>query len=378
MLRCTKRTTLAHLFRSGVSAVKGDSAVTAWLHDNEIAQPTHILAAGKAAVAMFEGLPRAWRSFTPTLLITKTDHIGDTELGRNVEALEASHPVPDKASLLAGAKALSFVKKASSDSRLLVLISGGASSLVEHLEPHINYADLVALTMEALGEGADICEINRRRKNISAIKGGKLLAHFGGKSVKVLAISDVCGDGIDVIGSGLGASPSDPNFDYQSNVIASNAVARDAVARDADAKGLKVVLNEETMYADVANVAARIAKDVTEGPCGLYVYGGEPTIVLPKNPGKGGRNQALALELARHFRNRKDISGLVAGTDGTDGPTEAAGAFLDGDTFDMQPGATEALNLANSAHYLKCTGDQIITGPTGTNVMDLALLIKHS
>ena len=374
----SKRTTLTHLFRSGVTAVKGNNAVEAWLADNVIAQPTHILAAGKASVAMFDGLPRAWRSFTPSLLITKTDHIGNAVLGRNVTAIEASHPVPDKASLLAGQKALDFVKSVPRDGHLLMLISGGASSLVEHLMPNVTDTELVALTMEALGTGADIAEINRRRKDISEIKGGKLLRHFTGKSIHVLAISDVAGDGIDVIGSGLAAAPPDLDFDYCTHVIASNAVARDAVVRDANAKGLNVIVNQETMYADVADVAARIAKDVADGPCGLYVYGGEPTVVLPKNPGKGGRNQALALELARHFRNRKDIHGLIAGTDGTDGPTDAAGAYLDGDTFEMEPGAADALKHANSAQYLGRIGEQMITGPTGTNVMDLALLIKHS
>jgi len=116
---------------------------------------------------------------------------------------------------------------------------------------------------------------------------------------------------------------------------------------------------------------------VKNGPPGLYIYGGEPTVVLPKEPGQGGRNQALGLELARLFRDEDGISGLVAGTDGSDGPTNAAGAFLDGDSFDAKPGADEALLRANSGAFLAETGDQIVTGPTGTNVMDLALLIKE-
>ena len=376
-MRGAKRTILAHLFRSGVSAVKGDAAVKGWLKGAEISRPTHILAVGKAAVSMFEGLPREWRAFTPSLIVTKTDHLGNSDLGRNVVALEASHPVPDKMSLIGGKRVLDFVESCGSDSRLLMLVSGGASSLVEHLREGVDYAQLVDATMAALGEGADIAEINHRRKSLSAVKGGKLLSSFMGEQVHVLAISDVSGDGIEVIGSGLGACPDSPDFDYSVQIIASNVVAREAVVRDAQGRGLTVVANEETMYADVADVAAQIAQDVRDGPCGLYLYGGEPTVILPKNPGQGGRNQALALELARHFRNRSDVSGLVAGTDGTDGPTDAAGAFLDGDTFDLEPGADEALTRANSACYLARTGDQIITGPTGTNVMDLAILIKH-
>lgn len=376
-MRCTKRTTLSHLFRSGVAAVKGEAAVKNWLSLHEIDQPTHILAAGKAAVSMFEGLPKEWTSFAPGLLVTKTDHLGQTVLGQNVEAMETSHPVPDKASLLAGQKTLRFVSACGEDSRLLFLVSGGASSLVENLKDGFDYSDLLALTLAALGDGADIAEINSRRKQISAIKGGGLLAGFQGQQVTTLAISDVCGDGIDTIGSGIAAAPENPSFEYDCHIIASNSVARAAVARDATTKGLHVVANSEVMYTDVADVAERIASDVRHGPSGLYIYGGEPTVVLPENPGRGGRNQALALELARHFRKRDGICGLVAGTDGSDGPTDAAGAFLDGDTFDAEAGAEDALRNANSATFLAHTGDQIVTGPTGTNVMDLALVIKE-
>lgn len=374
---CSNRTTLTHLFRSGVIAVKGDNAVRSWLANEEITRPTHVLAAGKAAVAMFAGLPEAWRNAAPTLLITKTVHIGTAVFESNVTALEASHPMPDATSLRAGQSALEFVTSLPAQAQLLVLISGGASSLVEHLDPGVTLSDLEALTHEALCEGADIAEINRRRRSISAIKGGKLLSHFGGKSVHVLAISDVCGDGIDVIGSGLAAAHPSRSFLYRCDIIASNAVARDAVVQSAAVNGLKVVVNQESLYADVTEVASEIANVVNDGPNGLYVFGGEPTVVLPQTPGKGGRNQALALELARHFRKRTDISGLVAGTDGTDGPTNAAGAYLDGKTFETKPGAEAALKAANSGTYLELTGDQLITGPTGTNVMDLALLLKH-
>ncbi len=326
---------------------------------------------------MYLGLPADWRAFLPGLVITKTDHLGTVGLGRNIVAQEASHPVPDQMSLLAGRKALGFVNSCATDSHLLVLISGGASSLVEYLQDGFDFSDLISLTEASLGDGADICEINTRRRNISAVKGGRLLAGFPGQRVTALAISDVCGDGIDVIGSGLGAPPTSPSFDYASHIIASNAVARTAIAADAAKKGLKVIANSEVMYSDVTEVADRIAKDVIDGPAGLYIYGGEPTVVLPKNPGSGGRNQALALELASRFRNRNGISGLVAGTDGSDGPTKAAGAFLDGESYDAKPGADKALRQANSAAFLAHTGDQVITGPTGTNVMDLAILIKE-
>jgi glycerate 2-kinase len=373
-----RRNTLLSLFKEGVSAVRGDASVNAWLAACKLHHPTHILAVGKAATAMFEGLPSEWSTSVPTYLVTKTGHIGNTEFSGNVLALETSHPIPDLASLDAGKRALDFVANCGVGSRLLMLVSGGASSLVEHLKTDVQHKDLEALTRLALAEGMDISEINERRKSISAIKGGGLLASFKGKQVDVLAISDVAGDSIEIIGSGIGARPKDACFIYDCSIVASNAVAREAIERSAKSIGLKVISNEENMYADVPEIAARIANEILKGQDGLYIYGGEPTVILPKNPGQGGRNQALALDIARHIINRDGIVGLVAGTDGTDGPTDAAGAFLDGEVYLKLPGVEKAQKRADSGSYLARTGDLIITGPTGTNVMDLAIFLKHT
>jgi len=368
---------LLKLFQNAVAAVKGDTSVTAWLSHNGLRRPTHILAVGKAATAMFEGLPSDWRNTVATFLVTKTDHIGNTVFRENVKSFETSHPLPDQNSLDAGKGAANFVAKCGADSRLLMLVSGGASSLVEHLEPGVGLRDIETLTRSALAEGIDIGEINHRRRTISAIKGGQLLKRFSGAQVDVLAISDVAGDSIDVIGSGIGAPPEGASFTYQCNIVASNKVARDAVIQNANSVGIGVISNKENMYADLPKIASMIAKDILEGPSGLYIYGGEPTVTLPENPGHGGRNQALALEIARHIRKRIDIVGLVAGTDGTDGATDAAGALLDGKTYMKLPGARYALKRADSGSYFSRTGDLINTGPTGTNVMDLAIFLKH-
>lgn len=368
---------LLKLFQNAVEAVKGDKSVSTWLSHNELRRPTHILAVGKAATAMFEGLPTDWRTTVATFLVTKTDHIGATVFGENVQSIESSHPVPDHSSLDAGKGVADFVANCEADSRLLMLVSGGASALVEHLEHGVSLHDLETLTRSALADGLDIGEINHRRRAISAIKGGRLLKQFRGAQVVVLAISDVAGDSIDVIGSGIGARPDDAGFPYQCNIVASNKAARGAVAQTAKSVGIKVISNNENMYEKLPKVASMIAGDILEGPNGLYIYGGEPTVTLPQNPGNGGRNQALALEIAGHIRNRTDIVGLVAGTDGTDGPTDAAGALLDGKTYIKLPGAKDAQICADSGSYLSRTGDQINTGPTGTNVMDLAIFLKY-
>jgi hydroxypyruvate reductase len=253
-----------------------------------------------------------------------------------------------------------------------MLISGGASSLVEHLKPGVRFEDLEPLTSAALAEGVAIGELNRRRKAISSIKGGGLLTSFRGTRIDVVAISDVAGDIIDIIGSGIGVPPEGVGFSYACSIVASNAVARAVVERSAESIGINTISNKENMYADVPEIAARIANEILQGPPGLYVYGGEPTVVLPDNPGQGGRNQALALEIARHICNQGGITGLVAGTDVSDGPTDAAGAFLDGQTFLKQPGAEEARKRADWGAYLARTGNLLLTGPTGTNVMDMA------
>ncbi len=370
------RQDLLQLFMDGVEAVKGKPATQAAIVARAIKKPTHVLSVGKAAVSMFEGLPREWRESVPTLLVTKTGHIGATEFTRNVHAIEASHPVPDDRSLRAGAQAVDFVTTTTSDDRLLVLVSGGASALVEHLKNGITKKHLTELTGNALSDGTDIKEINRQRLEISAIKGGQLLECFRGSHIDVLAISDVPGDDINIIGSGIGAKPATSSATYECHIIASNAVARNAVATSAKALGLKVISNTESMYKDVSDLAEDISRDITSGPDGLYICGGEPTIVLPAKPGRGGRNQALALELAKRASGVSTVVGLVAGTDGTDGPTSAAGGFFDGSSVQNLAAAQRALERADSGTYLASCGDQVETGPTGTNVMDLALIYK--
>ena len=132
------------------------------------------------------------------------------------------------------------------------------------------------------------------------------------------------------------------------------------------------------MHCDFHTAAQRLAADLIEGPPGAYLWGGEPTVVLPPKPGVGGRNQSLALALAKAIRGRRDIDALIAGTDGTDGPTNAAGALIDGDTFTAASGADAALQNANAGAYLARIAALYKPGPTGTNVMDLAVAVKRA
>ena len=372
------RAELTRLFNAGVAAVQGEAAVARALPRSEAARFSAVLAIGKAAASMYLGALPGLPSGHRALIVTKHGHAADERLaGLSVEIVESSHPIPDADSLAAGRRCLEFVRECTADTELLALVSGGASALVEDLVDGIDLAELRRITDELVAGGADIATINAKRKSLSRVKGGRLLAQFRGKSIRALAISDVEGDDIGIIGSGIGAC-ANPDIRYESEIVASNAVAREAVAQHAAQIGIHVIRNEETLYGDVSGAADRIVAACVDGPSGIYIFGGEPTVQLPPSPGEGGRNQALALLIAKRIAGRDDLTCLVAGTDGTDGPTEAAGAIVDGKSFNRKPAADAALATADAGRFLRETGDRLITGPTGTNVMDLAIVLKLS
>lgn len=370
------RVLLERLFWAGVKDVRGEASVAARLRSKQSNRPTKILATGKAAASMYLGVPADWRTTAEALVVTKDGHGDELANDPQVKVIEAGHPVPNAQSLLAGDAALTFVSDCTASDRLLFLVSGGSSSLVEVPIAGLTLPDIQQRTEAMLAQDRPIQEINQARKQMSQVKGGRLLSHFSGAEITVLALSDVEGDQITDIGSGIGAADALVQSDYSCEIIGSNAIAREAAAKAALSQGLRIVQNAETLYERVDLVAEKCAQEVLAGPSGLYVFGGEPTVVLPDNPGAGGRNQALALEFAAQIQGHSGISALFAGTDGTDGKTSAAGGFSDGDLFLAVPGASHALETANSAKYLQNTGYQFCTGPTGTNVMDLALILK--
>lgn len=364
------RRALARLWRVGVAAVEGRQAVARALDAAPVPRPDLVLAVGKAAVPMARAALDRFGPL-PALAVTKHGH-GDGRPG--LEVIEAGHPLPDVDSLRAGTALLDRVAACSSGAHLLLLVSGGASALAEAPVEGLTLGDLAAETRALIASGADIAAMNARRRQLSRIKGGRLLGAFAGARVTVLAISDVQGDDIAVIGSGIGLVPQAACFAHETRIVASNAVARAAVAAEAEAQGLTVQGNDESLYRDVGEAAAMIGARLRDGPPGLRIWGGEPTVVLPETPGRGGRNQALALTVAREIAGRDGIAALIAGTDGTDGPTGAAGAFVDGASWG--PGAETALSAADSGSWLAARGLLFEPGPTGTNVMDLALGLK--
>ncbi|WP_187431530.1 D-glycerate 2-kinase [Roseobacter fucihabitans] len=367
----TPRDLLVTLFDAGVKAVSGEDAVTNALTAKPCPTPDHIIAVGKAATAMARAAHALFPD-APILIVTKYGHSGGAP--EAAEIIEAAHPVLDDNSLAGGARISAVVRDMHADSHLLMLVSGGASALAENPMAGLTLADMTSKAQALLASGADIHAMNAARKEMSAIKGGKLLAGFGGASVTTLAISDVEGDSLDVIGSGIGAAPKTPGFDFDPRIVASNAIARAAVVKTAMDQGLTLQVNAETLYDDINAIAPQIAETLKNGAPGLYVFGGEPTVILPPNPGQGGRNQALALLLARDMAGTADVRILVAGTDGTDGPTDAAGAIVDGALW--EDSGHFALERADAGIWLDARAALLKTGPTGTNVMDLVIALK--
>lgn len=365
---------LKDLWWVGVNAVKGFAVVGNELAENSGYTPDLIVAVGKAAGDMALGARACFQTPISTIVATKYDHVSESLVTlSNCKIFESAHPIPDENSLISGNEILDAVRSMGPKDSLLLLVSGGASSLVEVLQPGINLGDLAALNKGFMAQGLDIHQINSERKKISRVKAGQLLGAFSGKNARVIAISDVEGDSIDVIGSGIGAYHGN-NPDVTIKVSGSNEVARMAIADAAKARNHAIIANQECLYGDAEKVAREIFETIDDGPNGLYIFGGEPTCVLPENPGRGGRNQHLGLLLAQMIRAREDLIILVAGTDGSDGPTQDAGAIIDGRT--AIDDVSSYLLSADAGSYLAKRDALFTTGPTGTNVMDIMLIWK--
>ena len=395
--------------QAALAAVQGDACVAEFLRARPLPEAVQLIAIGKAAASMAAGACDALgERVVRGLIVTKPGH-GDADLARRpgFQCLEAGHPQPDERSLAAGAALLAFIADAPVSAPLLFLISGGASSLVEVLPDDITIEDMQRANAWLLGSGLDIAAMNRVRKALSAIKGGRLLAHLRGRPAQVLLISDVRGDDPAVIGSGLLAADSgvphlealalppwlaqpcrqapshrsDMLANVESYVIARLADAKLAAALEATTLGYSVFVHDEFIDGVADAVGQRLAQSLVHAAPGVHIWGGETTVLLPPQPGRGGRNQSLALAAALALQGNDDVVLLALGSDGSDGPTEDAGALVDGGTVARgeQAGldARRSLSNADAGSFLEESGDLVHTGPTGTNVMDLMIGLKR-
>jgi glycerate 2-kinase len=384
-----RRLLLLELLKAGLAAVDGRRRTAQHLKslitDGAAAPRYHVAAVGKAAGAMALGAHDALGArILRTLIIAKEGHLEPAVNGLpDLECIESSHPLPDERSLAAGQRLCEFVAELPAQVLPLFLISGGASSLVEVLVPGATLADLRQLNAMGLASGEDIAQLNARRRGMSRLKGGGLTALLRGRPALGLFVSDVPGDDPAVIGSGLlgpvGAA-GDGSDQVTRRIIARIEDAMQAVG--ARAGDLRTWISDNRFAGDADRLAVRLTHELCLAYAEVCVWGGESVVRLPAKPGCGGRNQHLALAAARLIAGQDDLLFLAAGTDGTDGPTEDAGALVDGETCGRVTVAgldvDRSLSAADSQSALAAAGDLLHTGPTGTNVGDLVVGLKLS
>ncbi|HKE11224.1 MAG TPA: DUF4147 domain-containing protein [Myxococcota bacterium] len=384
-----------------------------------------VFAAGKAACAMAVALEEQLGDrIARGLAVTKDGH--GLPL-RSLVTLEAAHPVPDQRCERAAAQALALARSVGPEEAFLVLLSGGASALLTAPAPGLRQEDLARTTEALLAEGADIRELNCVRKHLGTVSGGRLASQVRGAPIVALVLSDVIGDRLDVIGSGpctadpttfddalailarrglrekvprgvlahLEAGvegklsetpkPGDPALRrVVAQVVAGNGDALEAARREAERGGLRVVVASRALAGEARTAGRRLVALAralrTESPL-VLLAGGETTVTV-RGRGRGGRSQELALAAALAMEDLPGIALLVAGTDGSDGATDAAGAYVDGSTvargraFGLN--AAQALLENDSYGFFAREGGTFRTGPTRTNVMDLVLLMRDS
>jgi hydroxypyruvate reductase len=380
-----RRKLLLELFQAALTRVDGRRCTAEALRGAATAQAPRVwtAAVGKAASAMALGAGDALGAAQErVLLITKDGHVSpEARLLPGVEILESAHPLPDARSVMAGERLLRWTQDLPAQVEPLFLISGGASSLVEALAAGVTLEELKRLHDVGIASGIAIAELNANRARLSRIKAGRLTAELRGRRARALFISDVPGDDPAVIGSGiLGPAHGGAADAVERRVIASIDHAIAAAGALAQARGYTVRVTEERFDDDVRRLAVRFTHELDLYPEAVHVWGGESVVRLPAHPGHGGRNQHLALAAARIIAGRSDLLLLAAGTDGTDGVTEDAGALVDGDSCARialaELDVERCLNNADSGSALASSGDLIHTGPTGTNVGDLVIGLK--
>src|SRR6267143_513747 len=293
-----RRELLLGLLRIGLQRVDGRRCVREALSEPAgSAAPAHVwlAAIGKAAESMALGAHEALgAAIERTLLITRdAPTAAQFVAGGAVEILLGAHPVPDERSLAAGERLLTWVDTLPPEAQPLFLISGGASSLVEVLEPGATLHDLEELTRLAFAQGFAIGELNARRASLSRIKGGRLAARLRGRPARALFVSDVPQDDPRVLGSGLMGPASSGADRVERQVVASVDHAVAAVAAAAAGLGLSVHAPAHRFAGNAARLAARFAHELRLTSAQLCAWGGESTVQLPSHPGRGGRNQHL-------------------------------------------------------------------------------------
>lgn len=398
------------IIEAAINAALPDTAVKKALENEDFSGGRLLLVAiGKAAWSMAKAACDILGSrIDEGIVITKYGHSkGDIP---NVRIMEAGHPIPDANSFTATEEAIRMVSGLSHEDKVLFLISGGGSALFE--KPLIEESELTDITQQLLASGADITEINTIRKRLSAVKGGKFAKLCEPARVFSVVLSDIIGDPLDMIASGP-AYPDSSTSEQALGIISKYGInvsekTLELLKRETPSELNNVMTKVTGSVTQLCTAAERTCRELGYEPVILtaslrcqareagsflasiaqyhnsserslaFIAGGE-TVVQLKGKGKGGRNQELALSAADGISGLNNVAVFSVGSDGTDGPTDAAGGYVDTETKRIlaEKGIDIYKTLENNDayHALQACGGLIVTGPTGTNVNDLSVLL---
>lgn len=410
---------LADLFHAAVAAADPLKALAETLPAKPKGR-TVVIGAGKGAAQLAAAFEELWDAPYEGVVVTRYGYACET---RQIEVLQASHPVPDAAGLTAGARLLQAVSNLTEDDLVVALVCGGGSALLPAPPDGLTLDDEIAVNEALLSSGAPISEMNTVRKHLSRIKGGRLAAAAHPAKVVSLVVSDIPGDNPAYVASGptvpdsgtradalrivaqyamdLPAAvmahlndtaadapdPADPVFDrHEVKVIASAGLSLEAAARLAKDRGITAAILSDAIEGearDIGRMHGAIARQValTNAPFArpvVLLSGGETTVTV-RAKGKGGRNGELAMALAKDLQGLSGVTAVAADTDGIDGTQDNAGAFVDTTTWarlieqGMDPNTMLAQN--NTYPAFDALQDLFITGPTGTNVNDFRAIL---
>ena len=400
------------IIREAIAAVQPDAAVHRALDNMTFPGRVLLVAAGKAAWRMAKAASdRLGDRIERGVVITKYDHVMGTIA--NFDCYEAGHPIPDENSFRGTQAALDLVSGLTEKDTVLFLLSGGGSALFE--SPLVSGEEMREITGQLLACGADIVEINTIRKRLSRVKGGRFAQLCAPAKVEAVILSDVLGDPLDMIASGPACPDSSTVMDalrirekYQlkmspealrlleqetprqlSNVRTQiNGSVRELCSAAANAcrrLGYEPVVLTDQLCCQARDAGSFLASilrtHLADGKAVAFLAGGE-TVVRVTGQGLGGRNQEIALAAASGIAGIPGAAVFSVGSDGTDGPTDAAGGYVDGDTageLGLEGIDIDAVLRENDAyHALQKTGGLIMTGPTGTNVNDVAVALLRA
>lgn len=406
----TLREDADYIIKSALNAAQPDTAVKKALSQISFSDGKLILVAvGKASWQMAKTAYEALGSkINSGIVITKYGH-SKGSIG-NLKIYEAGHPVSDENSFLATEKAIDEVSELTDQDNVLFLVSGGGSALFE--KPLVSETECSDITKQLLACGADIVEMNTVRKRLSSVKGGRFAKLCAPAHVYTIVLSDIIGDPLDMIASGPAYPDSSSSEDalnivkkYKLNISseAEKLLATETpksldnvttfvtgsvkqLCSDAEKSASELGYEPHFLTAslnceakEAGSFLAAIARDHKDSRKSLAFIAGGETVVHLTGKGKGGRNQEIALSAAEGIKNLDNTCVFSLGSDGTDGPTDAAGGYCDGNTFSLLEnkgiGIHEVLSDNDAYNALKVSDGLIFTGPTGTNVNDITVLL---